>query len=93
MNFVFTTDSWEDFEYLMDNDKEAEKKIIELLKEIKRTPFHGLGKPEALKHNLKGFWSRRITGEHRLVYQISGTKGKDQQCALVQYRFHYNNDK
>jgi toxin YoeB len=74
----------------MDNDEEAANKIRELLKEIKRTPFHGLGKPEALKHNLKGFWSRRITGEHRLVYQISGTKGKDQQCAIVQCRFHYS---
>jgi len=74
----------------MDNDTEAENKIRELLKEIKRTPFHRLGKPEALRHNLKGFWSRRITGEHRLVYQISGTKGKDQQCAIVQCRFHYS---
>ena len=71
----------------MDNDTEAENKIRELLKEIKRTPFHGLGKTEALRHNLKGFWSRRITDEHRLVYQISGTKGEDQQCAIVQCRF------
>eukprot|EP01132_Coremiostelium_polycephalum_P013781 gene13781-16765_t len=62
----------------MDNDEEFVKKIRELLKEIKRTPFHGLGKPEALRHNLKGFWSRRILGEHRLVYQISGTKSTDQ---------------
>lgn len=74
----------------MDNDEQAANKIRELLKEIKSTPFHGLGKPEALKHSLKGFWSRRITGEHRLVYQISGTKGKDQQCAIVQCRFHYS---
>lgn len=89
MNLVFTPEAWEDFEYWMDNDQEAENKIRELLKEIKRTPFHGLGKPEALKHNLKGFWSRRIKGEHRLVYQLSGIKGKDQQCAIVQCRFHY----
>jgi len=90
MNIVFTEEAWEDFEYWMDNDAEAERKIRELLKDIKRTPFHGLGKPEPLKHNLKGFWSRRITGEHRLVYQISGAKGKDQQCAVIQCRFHYN---
>ncbi|NTE03144.1 Txe/YoeB family addiction module toxin [Agrobacterium tumefaciens] len=77
MNLVFTPEAWEDFEYWMDNDEEAADKISVLLKEIKKTPFHGLGKPETLKHNLKGFWSRRITGEHRLVYQISGTKGKD----------------
>ncbi|MFC4212266.1 Txe/YoeB family addiction module toxin [Pedobacter lithocola] len=90
MNIVFTDEAWEDFEYWMDNDEEAEKKIRNLLKDIKRTPFHGLGKPEPLKHNLKGFWSRRITGEHRLVYQISGGKGVDQQCAIIQCRFHYN---
>lgn len=90
MNIVFTEEGWEDFEYWRDNDIEAEKKIRDLLKDIKRTPFHGLGKPEPLKHNLKGFWSRRITGEHRLVYQVSGTKGIDQQCAVIQCRFHYN---
>lgn len=89
MIFVFTPEAWEDFEYWMDNDEETEKKIRELLKEIKRTPFQGIGKPEALKHSLKGFWSRRITGEHRLVYQVSGIKGKDQQCAIIQCRFHY----
>lgn len=90
MNLVFTPEAWEDFQYWMDNDEEAANKIRALLKEIKRTPFHGMGKPEALKHSLKGFWSRRITGEHRLVYQISGTKGKDQECAIVQCRFHYH---
>ena len=90
MNILFTEEAWEDFEYWMDNDDEAERKVRELLKDITRTPFNGLGNPEALKHNLKGFWSRRITGEHRLVYQISGTKGKDQQCAVIQCRFHYN---
>lgn len=90
MNILFTEEAWEDFEYWMDNDDEAERKVRALLKDITRAPFHGLGKPEALKHNLKGFQSRRITGEHRLVYQISGTKGKDQQCAVIQCRFHYN---
>jgi toxin YoeB len=90
MNLVFTPEAREDFEYWIDNDDEAANKIRGLLKEITRTPFHGMGKPEALKHNLKGFWSRRITGEHRLVYKISGTKGKDQQCAIVQCRFHYS---
>jgi toxin YoeB len=67
MNLVFTPEVWEDYEYWMDKDEEAANKIRELLKEIKRTSFHGLGKPEALKHNLKGFCSRRITGEHCLV--------------------------
>ena len=90
MNFVFTPEAWEDFEYWMDNDKEVEIKIRELLKDIQRTPFHGLSKPKALKHNLKGFCSRRITGEHRLVYQVSGSKGTNQQCAVIQCRFHYS---
>lgn len=90
MKIVFTEQAWEEFEYWMDNDGEVEKKIRSLIKEIKRTPFHGMGKPEALKHNLKGLWSRRIKGEHRLVYQISGMKGKDQQCAVLQCRFHYD---
>ncbi|SEQ89986.1 Txe/YoeB family addiction module toxin [Pedobacter rhizosphaerae] len=90
MKIVFTEQAWEEFEYWMDNDGEVEKKIRSLIKEIKRTPFHGMGKPEALKHNLKGLWSRRIKGEHRLFYQISGMKGKDQQCAVLQCRFHYD---
>jgi toxin YoeB len=90
MNLEFTPEAWEDFEYWMDNDQEAEKKIRDLLKEIKRTPFHGIGKPEPLKHSLKGFWSRRIIGEPRLVYQVSGTKGKDQKCSVIQCRFHYD---
>lgn len=90
MTIEFTPEAWEDFEYWMDNDQEAEKKIRNLLKEIKRTPFHGIGKPEPLKHSLKGFWSRRIIGEHRLVYQVSVTKGKDQKCSVIQCRFHYD---
>ena len=89
MKIEFTPEAWEDFEYWIDNDENTEKKIRDLLKEITRTPFQGIGKPEALKHSLKGFWSRRINGEHRLVYQISGTKGTDQKCSVIQCRFHY----
>lgn len=60
------------------------KKIRQLLESIQLTPFEGIGKPEALKHNLSGFWSRRITQEHRLVYRIDGEK-----ITVVQLRFHY----
>ena len=88
MNILFTVEAWEDFEYWMDNDQEVKHKIRLLIKEIQRTPFHGSGKPEPLRYNLIGFWSRRITGEHRIVYQVSG-KGKDQQCSIIQCRFHY----
>jgi toxin YoeB len=90
MNTEFTPNGWEDFEYWLENDREITDKIRDLIKSIKQTPFKGLGKPEPLKHGLKGFWSRRITGEHRLVYQISGIKGQDQKCSIIQGRFHYD---
>ena len=61
------------------------KKIRQLLESIQLTPFEGIGRPEALKHDLSGFWSRRITQEHRLVYRIDGDK-----IIVVQLRFHYN---
>ena len=89
MNTEFTPNGWEEFEYWLENDPEVIDKIRLLISSIKQSPFKGLGKPEPLKHNLQGFWSRRITGEHRLVYQISGTKGKDQKCSIIQCRFHY----
>jgi toxin YoeB len=86
----FTQHGWNDFEYWLENDLEVVEKIRELIRSIKQTPFKGLGKPEPLRHSLKGYWSRRITGEHRLVYQVSGTKGNDQKCSIVQCRFHYD---
>jgi toxin YoeB len=66
------------------------QKIKELLNDINKTPFHGLGKPEPLKYDLKGFWSRRISGEHRLVCKVEGKKGENQQCYILQCRFHYD---
>ncbi len=89
MNFEFTFNAWEDFEYWLEHDREITLKIKELLKDIKRNPFQGLGKPEPLKYDLKGYWSRRISGEHRLVYRIEGVKGKNQKCFILQCRFHY----
>ncbi|MBQ0818889.1 Txe/YoeB family addiction module toxin, partial [Microvirga sp. HBU67558] len=62
--------------------------INDLIKDAKRNPFKGLGKPEPLKHALKGWWSRRITGEHRLVYRITGA-GDGQQLEIAQCRYHY----
>ena len=90
MNFEFTANGGEDFEYWMDNDPDNSEKIRTLLKDISRNPFQGLGKPEPLKFDLKGYWSRRISGEHRLVYKIEGSKGKDQKCIILQCRFHYD---
>lgn len=89
MSFEFTVNAWQDFEYWMDNDLEVAKKIRELLKDISRNPFQGPEKPEPLKFDLKGYWSRRITEEHRLVYKIDGTNAKDQKCIILQCRFHY----
>jgi len=89
MNVEFTAHAWEEFSYWIDNDNSAVVKIKELIKSIKENPFKGLGKPEPLKHSLKGYWSRRITGEHRFVYKISGKKGVDQRCTIIQCRFHY----
>ena len=90
MNFEFTENGWEDFQYWVETDDSVVKKIRDLLKEIKKTPFQGTGKPEPLKHDLKGYWSRRITGEHRLVYKIEGRKGINQQCFILQCRYHYD---
>ncbi|WP_150451829.1 Txe/YoeB family addiction module toxin [Arenibacter lacus] len=91
MNINFTAHGWEDFSYWIATDNATAFKIKELVKSIKQNPYRGLGKPEPLKHGLKGFWSRRITSEHRLVYRVSGKKGVDQTCTIIQCRFHYDN--
>ncbi len=85
---AFTDHGWEDYVYWQENDSGTLEKINDLIKEIKRDPFKGKGKPEPLRGNLKGYWSRRITGEHRLVYRVEG-KGEEQTLRIVQVRFHY----
>lgn len=90
MTIEFTKDAWEDFEYWMDNNPDILKKIKELLRSIKSTPFKGIGKPEPLKFRLKGYWSRRINQEHRMVYKISGKSGSELKCTVIQCRFHYD---
>ncbi|HLS31237.1 MAG TPA: Txe/YoeB family addiction module toxin [Flavobacteriaceae bacterium] len=90
MNIYFTANGWEDFSFWLESDNQTAIKIKELIKSIRQNPFRGIGKPEPLKHGLKGFWSRRITGEHRLVYKVSGKKGIDQKCTIIQCRFHYD---
>jgi len=90
MNIQFTSHAWEEFNYWLENDSDTIKKVKELIKSIRQTPFKGIGKPEPLKYDLKGFWSRRISGEHRLVYKITGKKGLDQMCTIIQCRFHYD---
>jgi toxin YoeB len=90
MNFEFTENGWQDFQYWIDTDGIIAAKIKDLLNDIKKTPFQGIGKPEPLKYGLKGYWSRRITGEHRLVYKVEGKKGENQKCFIIQCRFHYD---
>ena len=90
MNFEFTENAWEEFVYWIETDADIVVKIKELLQDIKKTPFAGIGKPEPLKYDLKGYWSRRITGEHKLVYKVEGKKGTSQKCFIIQCRFHYD---
>jgi toxin YoeB len=89
MTIAFTPNAWEDFEYWLENDPATAEKIRSLVKEITRTPFQGSGKPEALRFDLKGFWSRRISGEHRLVYRVEGKKEENQTCSIIACCFHY----
>lgn len=84
MRVVFMSDAWDDYIYWQQNDKSTLKKINALIKEAMRTPFDGTGKPEALKENLKGFWSRRINLEHRLVYRV-----EEDAIYILQCRYHY----
>jgi toxin YoeB len=88
MKLVWTANAWEDYAFWQQNDMNMVVRINELVRNAKRTPFVGLGKPEPLKGDLAGFWSRRITGDQRLVYRVSGT-GTTQQLEIVQCRFHY----
>lgn len=85
MKYIFVDESWEDYLYWQKHDKKKLKRINALLKDISRTPFKGLGKPETLKHKYTGFWSRRIDSEHRLIY-----KYQDNSILIAKCRFHYD---
>lgn len=84
MDLSWDKDAWEDYLYWQQTDKALLRRINELIKECLRTPFEGKGKPEPLKENLSGFWSRRITDEHRLVYRVESNR-----LHIIQCRFHY----
>lgn len=84
MNIIFSNRAWEDYLYWSSTDKKIFKKINALIKECQRTPFTGFGKPEPLKHELAGTWSRRIDREHRVVYRV-----KDGALEIAQCRHHY----
>ena len=76
----FEAAAWEDYLFWQQNDKQVLRKINQLIRDIQRDPIAGLGKPEPLKHNLAGFWSRRITDEHRIVYAMDGAEVMIAQC-------------
>ncbi|NOQ29853.1 MAG: Txe/YoeB family addiction module toxin [Helicobacteraceae bacterium] len=84
MRLIFSDKAWGDYMFWQQTDRQVLKKINNLIRDIKRNPFDGVGKPEPLKHELSGFWSRRITDEHRLVYEIS-----ENSTAIASCRFHY----
>jgi toxin YoeB len=83
-NILFTSDAWEDYLYWQSQDKKTLKRINELIKAAQRTPFEGIGKPEGLRENLSGFWSRRIDEKNRLVYAAS-----DDEISIISCRYHY----
>jgi len=84
MNLIWSEKSWEDYLYWQKTDKRMVTKINELLKAIKQEPFDGIGKPEPLRHELAGCWSRRINAEHRLVYRAN-----EYAISVVSCRYHY----
>ncbi len=85
MKLAFTESGWQDYLWFQENDPKLLKRINELIKDVKREPFKGLGKPEPLKADLTGYWSRRINDVHRLVYGISAN-----ELVIISCRFHYH---
>lgn len=84
MRLTFSDEAWEDYLHWQKQDRRMVERINKLIKEVQRDPFVGLGKPEPLKHALSGFWSRRITDEHRMVYRVT-----EVALEIAQLRFHY----
>ena len=84
MKLIFSENAWKDYLYWQRTDKKILKRVNLLIQEIRRTPYEGIGKPELLKHGLSGYWSRRITDEHRIVY-----KAEEDAVAIAQLRYHY----
>ena len=84
MKLIFSEQAWEDYLHWQKQDKKLLQRINNLIREIQREPFGGIGKPEPLKHALAGYWSRRINEEHRIVYAV-----KDDALLIAQLRYHY----
>ncbi len=80
----FSNQGWEEYNFWLENDQKVFEKIRRLIRDTQREPFRGIGKPEPLKNNLSGYWSRRITDEHRFVYKIT-----NDGLIIISCRFHY----
>jgi toxin YoeB len=85
MKIIFSKNAWEDYTSWLNQDRKMLRKINDLIKDIQRTPFSGKGKPEPLKYDLAGLWSRRIDREHRLVYRV-----QDKELYIYACKFHYD---
>jgi toxin YoeB len=85
MKIIFVDESWEDYLYWQKTDRKILERINNLVKDISRNPYSGLGKPEPLKYKYQGFWSRRINEEHRLIYRVV-----DDEIQIAKCRFHYD---
>lgn len=83
-SLLFSDEAWEDYLYWQDTDRSVVRRIHQLIKDIQRNPYEGIGKPEPLKHQLAGWWSRRINSEHRLVYRAA-----EQAIEIAALRHHY----
>jgi toxin YoeB len=81
--------AWANYLHWADTDRAMLARLNALIEDTRRTPFQGLGKPEPLRGDLAGWWSRRIAGEHRLVYRVAGKAAADQRIEIVQCRYHY----
>lgn len=88
MKVHFTSDAWADYRHWQDADRAILGRLNALIEDTRRSPFKGLGKPEPLKGPLAGWWSRRITGDHRLVYRVAG-QGAEQRIEVAACRYHY----
>jgi toxin YoeB len=84
VRLIFSENAWKDYLYWQRTDKKILKRINRLIHDIQRIPYEGIGKPEPLKHGLSGYWSRRITDEHRIVYKAEGDA-----ILIAQLRYHY----
>jgi toxin YoeB len=84
----FTDEGWEDYLYWVENDRKMLARVNEVIRDTRRSPFTGIGKPEPLKNKYQGWWSRRINQEHRLIYRVTET-GPDQVLQIAACRLHY----